>query len=99
MYPLVIFVKNGCPYCKNALNIMNSEGAVPKLITLSGANGGQTQDFLKAQTGIRTVPNVFIGGISIGGASETSIKYSSGTLTQMLMGAGVILNNNFSHDK
>jgi glutaredoxin 3 len=96
MYPLVIFVKQGCPYCKNALSIMESEGATPKIITLYGENGRRTQNFLKEITGRRTVPNVFVGGKSIGGASETTIKYNNGQLTPMLTVAGVVLKNNFN---
>lgn len=91
MYPLVIFVKKGCPYCRNALSIMESEGATPKIITLYGENGRQTQSFLKEITGRRTVPNIFLDGKSIGGASETTTKYNNGQLTPMLTAAGVVL--------
>lgn len=96
MYPLVIFVKQGCPYCRNALSIMDSEGATPKIITLYGENGTRTQNFLKEITGRRTVPNVFVGGNSIGGASETTVKYNSGQLTPMLAAAGVVVKNSFN---
>lgn len=96
MYPLVIFVKEGCPYCRNALSVMESEGAKPKIVTLYGENGRRTQLFLKEITGRRTVPNVFVGGKSIGGASETVTKHNNGQLTPMLSGAGVILKDTFN---
>lgn len=41
-------------------------------------------------TGIRTVPNVFIKGQSIGGGTDTANLYASGKLKQLLEQHGLL---------
>ena len=53
------------------------------------ADGGDVQSTLHDVTGSRTVPQVFIGGEFIGGASETNALHSKGGLVPMLDAAGV----------
>ena len=53
-------------------------------------NGGEIQDALLDLTGRRTVPNVFIGGKSIGGAEETAALLESGELRWLLVEAGIL---------
>lgn len=94
MCPLVIYVKKGCPYCAKALSILADEGATPKIITLHGDNGRNTQNYLNVQTGRRTVPNVFIGGLSFGGSTEIENAHINGKLEQILKDSGVVLKKN-----
>ena len=97
MCPLVVYIKKGCPYCAKALSILADEGATPRKISLHGENGKNTQDFLNVYTGRRTVPNVFIGGFSYGGAAEIERSHTNGRLKKILTEAGVVLKkNNFS---
>lgn len=91
MFPLVVYIKKGCPYCAKALSILADEGATPKKIALRGDNGQKTQDYLKVYTGRRTVPNVFIGGLSFGGATEIENAHLSSRLKKILTGGGVVL--------
>ena len=51
-------------------------------------DGGALQDALQALTGQRTVPNVFIGGNTIGGGDDTAAAAASGKLKGMLEAAG-----------
>lgn len=94
MSPLVIYVKKGCPYCASALSILADQGASPKVIILRGDNGRNTQDYLNIQTGRRTVPNVFIGGRSFGGAKEIENAHLNGRLEKILKDSGVVLKKN-----
>jgi len=46
------------------------------------------QETLQMMTGRRTVPNVFVGGKSIGGGDETTMLHMSGELNDLLRKAG-----------
>jgi glutaredoxin 3 len=97
MCPLVVYIKKGCPYCAKALSILADNGAAPRKITLHGTNGQNTQNYLNMYTGRRTVPNIFIGGLSYGGAAEIERADTSGRLKKLLTDTGVALKkNNFS---
>jgi thioredoxin reductase (NADPH) len=73
-FPVVVFQKPHCPYCKKAKEALRLEGVTAEpyvrfidLTAMGSVQGGKVQDALKAMTGRRTVPNVFVGGKSIGG--------------------------------
>jgi thioredoxin reductase (NADPH) len=92
-YPVVVFSKSWCPYCKRALEALALEGVTdaPVLLVVSldrDTNG--IQSTLANMTGRRTVPNVFVGGTSIGGGDETVSLQRSGELRTKLIDASVI---------
>lgn len=95
-HPVVVFSKSYCPYCRRALEIIGSfssrAGFVePLVIDLTElTNMASIQDRLAQMTGRRTVPNVYIGGTSIGGGDETLALYKSGKLETLLGEAGAI---------
>lgn len=53
------------------------------------ADGGDVQSALQEVTGSHTVPQIFIKGQFLGGASETQDAYHSGDLMTKLDDAGV----------
>jgi len=88
-YPVVVFSKTYCPYCKRALEALRIEGVKGKpflnVIDLTAMeNSGEVQDTLQEMTGRRTVPNVFVGGKSIGGGDETTGLQRDGKLRPLL---------------
>ena len=89
-YAVVVFSKETCPYCRQALEALALEGLIlgsSKLhvVNLSAmADMQQIQDQLENMTGRRTVPNIFLGGSSIGGGSETVLLQRNGDLRSML---------------
>ena len=90
-HPVVIFSKTFCSYCHLAKEAMESEGVTPLVFELDEIrDGGEIQDTLNSMTGRRTVPNVFVGGKSIGGGSETSQLHKSGELRKLLVKARAI---------
>jgi len=52
--------------------------------------GPRVRTVLSAQTGVRTIPQVFIGGKFIGGCTETFDAYNSGALQKLLIKSGVV---------
>ena len=89
-------LKNRCPYCHRALEALGIAGVVdPYVIDLSKySNTQDIQSTLKEMTGRRTVPNVFVGGKSIGGGNETVKLQREGKLLKLLQQAGGGDNNN-----
>ena len=92
-YPVVVFSKSWCPYCKRALEALAIEGVTSEpfllVVTLDRDTNG-IQSTLSSMTGRRTVPNVFVGGTSIGGGDETVRLQQSGELKLMLKEASAI---------
>jgi thioredoxin reductase (NADPH) len=91
-YPVVVFSKPYCPYCKRAIEVLRMESVKdpPFLLVVdltATANMGAVQDTLKKMTGRRTVPNVFVGGTSIGGGDETTALHQTGKLLSLLQSA------------
>ncbi len=46
--------------------------------------GGQIRNVLKARLGIPTIPQIFVGGEHIGGATETFDAFNDGKLQKIL---------------
>lgn len=91
-YPVVIFSKTYCPFCTKAKSYIAKEGksipgfCPPKVFELDnmGQQGRAIQAHLAQTTGRGTVPNVFIGGTSVGGGDEMQRYSNTGVLSQML---------------
>merc|ERR1712146_599283 len=68
---VALFVKNYCPYCKMAQQILQKETDDVVVVDLvEHAQGTELQNILHQRTGQRTVPSVWINGKFIGGCSE-----------------------------
>ncbi|KAL7788652.1 thioredoxin-like protein [Trichoderma ceciliae] len=72
--PVIIFSKTYCPYSKRAKGILLEKYAItpePFVVELDEHPlGPYLQDYLQKKTGRRTVPNILINGVSIGGADD-----------------------------
>lgn len=89
--PVVVFSKSYCPFCRKALEALAAEGVTaPLVLDLTGPDGRAVQQRLGQMTGRRTVPNVFVGGASIGGGDETAALHRSGALSGLLRAANAI---------
>jgi glutaredoxin 3 len=68
-----------------------------KLIELDAvSDGADLQGELEKLTGRRTVPNVFVGGKSIGGSDDTLKLHDSGELLPKLERVGAISKKNLA---
>ena len=93
-YPVVMFSKSWCPYCKKALEAFALEGVTgpPSMfvVNLDELDAQSIQSNLARMTGRRTVPNIFIGGSNIGGGDETVQLQVTGALRTLLINAQAI---------
>lgn len=89
---VVVFSKSWCPFCRKALEALNAAGVEePFIVDLSdNEHTREIQATLESLTGRRTVPNVFVGGTSIGGGDETSSLQAAGKLVPLLAEAGAL---------
>ncbi|RSL41986.1 hypothetical protein CEP53_012433 [Fusarium sp. AF-6] len=72
--PVIIFSKSYCPYSKRAKGLLLEKYAItpePYVVELDIHPQGQAlQDQLLETTGRRTVPNIMVNGVSLGGADD-----------------------------
>ncbi|XP_003383007.1 PREDICTED: glutaredoxin-1-like [Amphimedon queenslandica] len=88
---VAVFSKSYCPYCKMAKASLNETGVKYYLMEMEDRpDCDAIQNYLAQLTGGRTVPRVFIGGVCIGGGSETQEMQRSGELVAKLKEVGAL---------
>jgi len=91
----VVFSKSYCPYCNNAKRILDGYGAKYAHYELNQEDdGADVQDALYKLNGQRTVPNIYIGKVHIGGNSDLEGVVTKGkngkNIEELLKAAGAI---------
>jgi glutaredoxin len=86
--PIVIFSKTYCGFSKSLKNLLKTEYEVtpdPTIVELDKhKNGRELQDYIASKTGRKTVPNLFVNGISRGGSDEMKKLHNEGKLLTSL---------------
>ncbi|KAJ5948711.1 Glutaredoxin [Penicillium verhagenii] len=86
---VVVFSKSYCPYCKSSKDLLNELGAKYTALELDEENDGAAiQAALQEISGQRTVPNIFISKVHIGGNSDLQAKKAE--LPALLAAAGAL---------
>ena len=89
--PCVVFSKTSCGYCVTARKLLLEAGGACEIIELDRVeNGQQIGRALIQLTGQMTVPNIFIGGKTIGGANAVENLFHHGQLVEILRAAGAL---------
>jgi glutaredoxin 3 len=83
MQPVTIYTKDYCPYCQAALRLLDRKGVKYERIEVTSA---AIQDEMAKKAGRRTVPQIFIGGKSIGGSDDLHALDAAGKLDALLKG-------------
>jgi glutaredoxin 3 len=82
---VVVFSKSYCPFCKATKGLMEDLKIDYVAIELDEiTNGAAIQNALLDMTGQRTVPNVYVKGMHVGGNDDTQAAAKSGKLQEML---------------
>ena len=82
MKPVTVYSKNYCPYCVRAKKLLEKKGVNFEEINLEGKNDDMMN--LIKKTGMRTVPQIFIGDFFVGGFTELNELEKSGELDKKL---------------
>jgi cysteine synthase A len=95
--PVVLFALEWCEFCWSVRKLFQRLGIPYRSVDLDSVEyqaddrGGRIRAVLQARTGESTIPQLFIAGEHLGGASETFDAFRSGRLQQLLERAGVVL--------
>jgi glutaredoxin 3 len=81
-HPVTIYTTVTCPYCIRAKQVLNAKQV--KYSEIDVTEDPETRKFLVEATGQRTVPQIFIGGKSIGGCDDMIALDRQGKLDEML---------------
>lgn len=82
MAQVTIFTTNFCPYCVRAKRLLDHKGVAYKEIDVSLDE--ELRDRMVAESGRRTVPQIFIAGRPIGGFEELQALEDRGELDALL---------------
>lgn len=82
MAKVEIYSKDNCPYCSAAKTMLSSKGVPFTEINLQEKPDELAA--LKAKTGLRTVPQIFIDGKLIGGFTDLQKLDQEGKLDALL---------------
>lgn len=66
--PVQVYVTNYCPYCTRAKSLLDKRGIAYEVIDVT--NDPEKRAWLVESTGMRTVPQIFIGGEAVGGSDD-----------------------------
>ena len=82
MKPVKIYIKTTCPFCHKVMEFFDGKGVSYESIDLTSKPEELAK--LKADTGLKTVPQVFIGEQLIGGCDDTLALDAKGELDKLL---------------
>ncbi|XP_064422400.1 thioredoxin reductase 3 [Latimeria chalumnae] len=82
---VMVFSKSTCPYCDRVKELFKSLEVEYHTVELDLAEDGSSiQEMLKEMTGQKTVPNVFVSKIHVGGCDKTIAAHKGGLLQKLL---------------
>lgn len=81
---IVIYTKDGCPYCVSAKNLLRSKGYNYQEIKIADFDGIEYQQMLNLSNGLKTVPQIFINNIHVGGFDNLKDLNDKGELNKMV---------------
>lgn len=80
-----IYTTQVCPYCVRAKDLLQRKGITPIEFRVD-LNDSLRDEMLQRAQGRRTVPQIFIDGVHVGGCDDLYALESAGKLEGMLNG-------------
>ena len=93
--PLVFFALEWCEFCWSVRKLFKAIEVPYHSVDLDSVKyqendlGGRIRAVLKERNGVTTIPQIFIAGQRVGGATDTFDAWNSGQLQKLLQDAGV----------
>lgn len=82
MADVKVYVTDYCPYCTRAKGLLKRKGVAFTEIDVSA--DPEARAWLVSTTGMRTVPQIFIDGKSVGGSDDLHALDRAGELDKLL---------------
>jgi cysteine synthase A len=102
--PVVLFALEWCEFCWSVRK-MFAEYEIPyrsvdldSVAYQEGNKGGNIRRVIEQRTGLKTIPQIYVGGKHVGGASETFDAVKDGSFQQMLEENSVAWNKGIDTD-
>lgn len=83
MKDVVVYTTDYCPYCTRAKALLDKKGVSYEEIDVTG-NDAMREKLVEMSDGMRTVPQIFIGGEHVGGYTDLAELESQGRLDAIL---------------
>jgi len=83
MLKITMYSSQGCGYCSSAERLLNSKGVSQFTKIRVDSEPGKLEEMI-AKTNRRTVPQIFIGNLHVGGFDDLAALDRSGKLDQLL---------------
>lgn len=80
-----IYTWDHCPYCKKALALLHSKGLEFNQIKLDGDENLREEMSKKTKDNRKSVPQIFIDNVSIGGCDDLHELESNGELDKLTL--------------
>ncbi|MGB0591771.1 MAG: pyridoxal-phosphate dependent enzyme [Myxococcota bacterium] len=97
--PVVMFALEWCEFCWSARKFFKKLGIDYVSVDLDsvayqeGNRGGEIRKVLAAQTGAKTIPQIYVGGTHVGGCTDLFDSFKDGSLYGLLEEAKVTIND------
>jgi glutaredoxin 3 len=83
MHKIIIYTTSVCPYCTMAKRLLERKGVTEWTEINAGASREVWKE-MEAKTGRRTVPQIFIGDVHVGGFDDLAALDRAGGLDPLL---------------
>jgi glutaredoxin 3 len=85
MKEVIVYTQTVCPYCTNAKTLLKNKGIAYKEINLDERPDAEWEA-LQKQTGLRTLPQIFIADECVGGFNDLAALDKAGQLMTKVNG-------------
>lgn len=85
MPQIIVYSGPNCPYCVRAKALLKKKGAAFEEVNVK-ADAVQFEEMLSKSNGQRTIPQIFINGIHVGGCDDLHALDAAGKLDKLLVG-------------
>jgi len=82
---ITVYVTGWCPYCQRARGLLTKKGLTFSEIDVD--EEAKSREEMIARSGLRSVPQIFIGDKHIGGCDDLFALDGSGELDRLIQGA------------
>ena len=79
-----MYIRDGCPYCDKARDFILHEMQM-SLHTIDITKDPHMRDMIIEDTGQKTLPAIFLGGVFLGGCDDMIKSYEDGELELMAL--------------
>jgi glutaredoxin 3 len=83
MPAIIVYSGPNCPYCVRAKALLKKKGAAFEEVDVK-ADAKRFEEMLAKSNGKRTIPQIFIGGVHIGGCDDLHALDAAGKLDPLL---------------